>query len=230
MKKIFYLLITFLLLTSCAGLQSDIKDATLSADKWSSYDDYDNATDGAIENADTLMIRDTSDTSMAATGTQKELPWSEMVDELDLFDEVGFPYGTNPSVTTNGQSAIDSTDSQLLWYSGGELRVTTWKHRECFTLEDPVDADDNVPIFHLNDGFTVTRLDCIVKGGTSAVMVLNDGTNNLDSQTCGTTMTSDSSLSNATFTALEVMELDVGTVTGVVNWVSMCFEYKITRE
>ena len=86
-------------------------------------------------------------------------------------------------------------------------------------------------MFSLDDGFTITRLDCIVDGGTSAVVVLNDGTNNLDSMTCATTETSDASMSgNNTFTALEGVEADVGTVTGSVDWVRFCFSYTITRE
>ena len=217
---------------STRQLIEDMKAATESAAKWSSYADYDTAgADGAIQDTDTLMVRDISDTSMAATGTQKELPWSELLGNIQNFDLFGFPYGTNPTTEVDAiaEAAVDSTDDQLLVYMTA-LRVLTYKHRECFTLEDPADADDNVPIFSLNDGFTVTRLDCIVGGGTTAVMVLSDGTNNLDSMSCGTTMTSDSSLSNNTFTALELMELDVGTVTGAPSWVNMCFEYTIDRE
>ena len=127
------------------------------------------------------------------------------------------------------EAAVDSTDDQLLVYMSA-LRVLTYKHRFCFTLEDPADADD-VPVFNHDDAITITRLDCRVQGGTSAVVVLSDGTNDLDSMTCATTETSDASMSgNNTFTALEEVQAEVGTVTGAVDWVRFCFSYKIDRE
>lgn len=186
---------------------------------------------GNIADADAILALDVSDPSMAGSGTQKYYLWSSLKSDLSSFDEFGFPHGTTLSyIDADAEAGVDTTDNQLIVYMGAE-RVFTYKHRECFTLEDPADADANVPIFSLDDGFTVTRLDCIVSGGTSAIMVLNDGSNNLDSMTCGTTETSDAAMSgNNIFTALEKMELDVGAISGAVDWVRMCFSYTITRE
>ena len=199
----------------------------LTATKWS---DYGSLTAGNIADDDTFMVLDVSDTTLGSTGTQKEYSWSALKTDLSSFDSLEIPNGTNPTIDTAGEIALDTTDNQLILDDGTNDMVFTNKHRQCFTLEDPADADDNLPIFSLDDAFTVTRLDCIVSGGTSAVVVLNDGTNNLDSMTCATTETSDTSLSNNTFTALEKMECDIGTVTGSVDWVRMCFTYTITRE
>ena len=207
-------------------LEEDIRDATRSAGKWSSYGSLGS---GNIADTDDFMVRDINDTSLGPTGTQKLYTFANLKTDLSAFDNFGFPYSTNPTVDEAAEAAVDTTDDQLLYY-GGALRTLSYKRRECFTLEDPADADDDIPIFSLDDGFTVTRLDCIIDTGTSVVMVLNDGTNNMDSMTCTTSETSDTSLSNNTFSALEGMELDVGTVTGTVNWVRMCFTYTITRE
>ncbi len=49
------------------------------ADKWSDYADM---SSGTIADADTFLVRDVSDTSLAATGTQKEYPWSVMLTDL----------------------------------------------------------------------------------------------------------------------------------------------------
>ena len=249
MKRIILLLFGLLLLAGCAisnqnridqlekdlvelrqtrQLEEDIRAASKSGAKWSTYASLGAS---AIADGDDFMVRDISDTSPWATGEQKLYTWSNLKSDLESISEFGFPYGPTLSwIDTKAEAGLDDTDDQLIIY-GAAARVFTYKHRECFTLEDPADADDNVPIFSLDDGFTVTRLDCIVSGGTSAVMVLNDGTNNLDSMTCATTETSDAAMSgNNVFTALEKMELDVGTVTGAVDWVRMCFSYTITRE
>jgi hypothetical protein len=191
---------------------------------------YSSLAAGAIHDDDALLVLDESDTSMAGTGTQKYYLYSSLINDIDNFDIFGFPYGTNPTVDENSEAATDTTDDQLLVYIDA-LRVYTYKHRFCFTLEDPADADDDIPLFSHDDAITIFRLDCRVEGGTSAVVVLNDGTNNLDSMTCGTTETSDASMSaNNTFTALEQVEADVGTVTGTVDWVRFCFSYTIDRE
>ncbi len=62
-----------------SGLQKDIDAASKSAGKWSDYNDYDSSgPDGYLQDVDTLLIRDVSDTNMASTGSQKELPYSEV--------------------------------------------------------------------------------------------------------------------------------------------------------
>jgi hypothetical protein len=190
---------------------------------------YNELTAGNIADTDAFLVLDVSDTSMAGTGTQKYYEFSSLKNDFDNFDTFGFPYGANPTVDAAAEAAVDTTDDQLLFY-GGALRVMTYKHRFCFTLEDPADADD-VPVFNLDDGFTIYRLDCRVQGGTSAVVVLSDGTNDLDSMTCATTETSDAAMSgNNTFTALEEVQAEIGTVTGSVDWVRFCFSYTVTRE
>jgi len=234
MKKIILLLfILIFLFSGCVTLKKDfdqldkdIEAATESGTKWSSYGPL---TSGNIGDSDDFLVRDISDQTLGSTGTQKRYSFSALKTDLQSISEFGFPYDANITLDEDCEAGVDTTDNQLLYYSGA-LRVLTYKYRQCFTLESPSDSDDNIPIFSLDDGFTVTRLDCRVMGGTSAVVVLNDGTNNLDSMTCLTTETSDTSLSNNTFTALEGMECDIGTVTGSVDWVRMCFTYTITRE
>lgn len=49
------------------------------ATKWSDYTDQ---TAGNIADVDTFLIRDVDDTTLAATGTQKEYPWSVMKTDL----------------------------------------------------------------------------------------------------------------------------------------------------
>ena len=236
MRKLLLLLLIAFFIASCAGVQrerdsfddmlEDMRAATESAGKWSSYGALGS---GAIADGDDFLVRDISDAA-PGTGIQKRYTWSNLKTDLSTFDEIEMPNGASLTFDEVGEFGLDTSDEQFIIRGSAGDKVFISKHRQCFTLEDPTDADDNLPIFSLDDGFTVTRLDCIVSGGTSAVVVLNDGTNNLDSMTCGTSETSDTSLSNAVFTPLEKMECDIGTVIGSVNWVRMCFSYTITRE
>lgn len=89
MKKLLILFL-FFLIVGCAGLgtdrksadeqlQEDLLAATESAGKWSDYDDL---TAGEVDDLDTFLLRDVSDTALAATGTQKEYPWSVLKSDL----------------------------------------------------------------------------------------------------------------------------------------------------
>ena len=53
----------------------------------------------------------------------------------------------------------------------------------------------------------------------------------MDSLTCDADGTSDDgSIANSSLTALEQLELDIGTVTGTVDWLNYCFTYVVTAE
>ena len=80
------------------------------AAKWS---DYDSMTAGTIADADTFMVLDVSDTTMAATGTQKQYPWSVLKADAKTYfdtlyeDGLGVPAGDDYILS----SKIDGTRS-----------------------------------------------------------------------------------------------------------------------
>lgn len=140
------------------------------------------------------------------------------------------PSSTTCSPAIAGDLCIDTTSDQVKVY-GGSSRVLNFRDEKCFSLESPTDADDDVPIWSPNNNITITDAYCRVQGGTSAVITLSDGTNNMDSITCSTTgQADDGSLANNTWTANERMEFDTGTVTGAVTWVNYCFTYTIDAD
>jgi len=112
--------------------------------------------------------------------------------------------------------------------STGILRCRTVESREkCVTLETPVSADDNIPFWHPHDTITITDVYCEVDGGTSADLVISDGTNVLESITCDEDgAADDGSIANGVFIADERMEFDL-TVTGSVNWLNFCITYTV---
>jgi hypothetical protein len=101
-------------------------------------------------------------------------------------------------------------------------------HEKCFTMSSTTLATGktNIPLWYPYRGITVVEERCQSTDGTSVVVTVSDGTNNMDSITCGTSLTKDSSLSNNTWNADERMEVDIGTVTGAVNYVNYCIVYK----
>lgn len=138
--------------------------------------------------------------------------------------------GASPTVDAAGEIAIDTTDDQLVYY-GGAKRVLTYKKQAGFTVETPTTADDGVPVFSNPDAITVTGMRCYAVGGTSAEIILTDGTNALDTMTCDADgAVDDGTIANSTFTAGEQMFFNTGTVTGSVTWVNFTFDYTVTAE
>lgn len=78
----------------------------------------------------------------------------------------------------------------------------------------------SLPVGSDKDAVTLTEYRCWVEGGTSVVLNLSDGTNDTETITCGTSVTSDTNVStNDSFSADEKMYLEFGTITGTVDYV-----------
>jgi len=135
---------------------------------------------------------------------------------------------TDPSEA--GEIAIDTTSDQFLYY-GGAQRVLTYQKEICVALEDPTDADDNIPFFFPRHAIAITDVYCQVDGGTSVAMVISDGTNALESITCDADgAEDDGSIANGAFTALERMEFDLNASSGTNTWLNICVTYTITAD
>lgn len=140
------------------------------------------------------------------------------------------PNGTSPTVDAAGEIAVDTTSDHIEYY-GGAVRTLTYKKQVCFSLNAPVDTDDNVPFFFPREPITITDVYCEVDGGTSVGMIISDGTNALESITCdGDGAEDDGSIANGTFTALERMEFDLADSSGTNTWLSGCVTYIITED
>ena len=140
---------------------------------------------------------------------------------------IAIPNG-DPTVDGVGEIAIDTTSDQFIYY-GGAKRVLTYQKEICVALEDPVDADDNVPFFFPRQAIAITDVYCQVDGGTSVAMVISDGTNALESITCDADgAQDDGSITNGAFTSLERMEFDLDATSGTNTWLNICVTYTIT--
>ena len=147
------------------------------------------------------------------------------------------PNGTAPVVDSIGEIGLDSSDDQLVMADGGgtarvfgtdEFRVVSLTMASS-SLQ--FDSGDLLAVLGNKDGLEITQFRCYVVGGTSKVVNLTDGTNDTETITCGTTMTSDTDVAtNDTFTADEIGSLEMGATTGTVNYLHFEAWARITRE
>lgn len=127
------------------------------ADKWSDYADM---SSGTIADLDTFMIRDVSDTSLAATGTQKEYPWSVMKVDIVNALAAGEVMGLmKPVVLTIASGVHDGdNDAATLTDSGETFTASQFVGMTVYNINDESSCTVTA-----NDGTTVT---CTLAGGT----------------------------------------------------------------
>ena len=171
MKKLAFAL-SILLLAGCAGMQSKsdqppkgLEDLTETGKtKWSEYGDYSAA---EILDADTFLVRDVNDTTLAATGTQKEYPWSVMKTDLEVWLE-----SLSPTFTTGTWNFTSATAITF----GAQPIITTGLVDGLTNVTITTDGTENANpagqmshyIFNQNTTeaatFTVTLADPPIKG------------------------------------------------------------------
>ena len=149
------------------------------------------------------------------------------------------PQGTSPDVDQRGEWAFDTTDNQLLisTTTGDPPRVIpTMKKLWGFTLAST--SPDLVSGGRLwlppqRDGFDVIEIHCAVDGGTSVVVGLSNsgGTTDSETVTCDADGATDTSIdTNSIYAAGSLNSVEFGTVTGVVDYVTVSIWGVFTRE
>lgn len=145
------------------------------------------------------------------------------------------PNGTAPTTDSTGEIALDTTDNQLIVDDGTTDMVyrgedVIFKTTIASTSVEFV-SGGVIPLPPEKDGFTLTKFRCYVDNGTSVVVNLSDGTNDTETITCATTVTSDNDVAtNDTFTADEKAEIQIGTITGTPDYLTFTAYGHWTRE
>jgi hypothetical protein len=97
-------------------------------------------------------------------------------------------------------------------------------------IEDPVTNEDFFSIWRAPAAVTITEIYCKATGGTSVLFDIanNSSAVNGSEVSCTTGGTTDSSMGgDATVVDGELIDANLGVVTGSVDAVSLCFEYTI---
>jgi hypothetical protein len=148
-------------------------------------------------------------------------------------DYLEIPNGTNPTCNDPGELCHDTSDNQLIIddYVIGKATEKIWSVTVASSSRPFIDAG-LLPVPVELDGYTITAIRCVVNGGTSKVIAIEDeSANSTEDITCATSVTSDDgSITNATVTAAEEMFVDFGATSGSVQYVMISVFGQWTRE
>lgn len=152
---------------------------------------------------------------------------------------LAIPNGTAPTVDAAGETAVDTTDDQLVYY-GGAKRVVSYKKSVKVPFFSPT-SSTIVTLGKAEDGYTITSINCIVDPADSSESAVvdvqecdstGDNCSTVDAAiTCDNDgAADDGSLSNPSIDAGDWWIIDFGTITGTVTQGSVQINYAITAE
>ena len=151
---------------------------------------------------------------------------------------VALPQGAAPTVDSVGETAIDTTSDQLIYY-GSAKRVLQEEDTKCFSLENLAAADDNYEFYMANDAVTITAigLHCAGTCTTGADISLEDRAGNAMTHTVPTHSTGSGNTTfqavtnNNTLVAGEGLRFDVdNAVSPETDTYLICFKMKYTSD
>ena len=144
---------------------------------------------------------------------------------LDPNAKLRLPASASQTLANAGQMYLDTSRGQIQFHDGTAQRVALQTRERTFTIASSTWNSYPATTFGMGTFFattTITGIKCWVTGGTSVAFKMNDGTNDTDTLTCGTTVTSDDgSIANAGFNTNEKRYGVVGTVTGAVDYLTV---------
>lgn len=176
-------------------------------------------------------------TSIGATSTQplyvgtvyasSTAATSSFLGYVDIDGRLTIPNGDAPALVETGALAWDTTSGNLrvATSSTGDVVVgsaTTSLYRFAMSSTSPDLVSGG--ILDLPTDFlaqTAIGVICHVDAGTSVVINLSDGTNDTNTVTCTTTRTQFFFTTNNKWNAYEAIRLEIGTVTGSVDYLNV---------
>lgn len=148
--------------------------------------------------------------------------------------------GSSPTVDAIGETALDTSDNQLLVATSTNASYPAvypavqriWSATIASTSPDFA-SGGRIHMPRQRDGFSIKEIWCSVDGGTSVIINVSNaaGTSDTETVTCTTNGASDTSItSNPLVTAGATSSLEIGTVTGSVDYLSFSVWGTWTRE
>jgi len=197
-----------------------------------------------VSNTLTLAGTDSSTLNIGTGGTLGTGAFATIANYATLADPVftgslAIPQGATPTVDAVGEIALDTTDFQLLvaTTTANTPRVIPtmqklWGATIASTSPDLI-SGGRIWLPPQRDGFDIGEIHCAVDSGTSVVINISNsgGTTDSETVTCAATLTSDTSVdTNSIYAAGSLNSLEVGTVTGVVDYLTFSVYGFYTRE
>lgn len=134
--------------------------------------------------------------------------------------------------TNTGEIGIDTTSGQLRYSDGTATSTLSGIFPRCFTIASstPLISGNVITVGAMPYGITVVSHSALVDDGTTQVIGITDGTNDMTTLTASTTRNVMVPSSNNTFTSGENIKAKLGTNTGNVHKVNYCINYRIDAD
>jgi len=135
------------------------------------------------------------------------------------------------TVDVAGEVTVDTTSETFNFYDGTVEAVLNPTQKTSFTLTDPV-LSDLMGIWITDKAITVTKIQAICEGGTSAVLNIEFATTVtaagtlIDQIIPTTSIVTETTLTDATVPTGQVISVNIGTVVGGVNSVTCTIWYR----
>lgn len=163
------------------------------------------------------------------------------IDNLVINTTAIMPNGTSPTVSGTGKFALDTTSNQFLVATSSDAGGSPTVFGRAVSRLFGINVASSTAIVAGNtfdmgvdyDGFTVIRIMCHTKNGTSLVVNLTDGdANDTNTKTCSPTTNGDwaTTTTNNVWLPGEKVLLEAGTNTGSVEGVMVTLFGFITRK
>jgi len=146
------------------------------------------------------------------------------------------PQGAAPTVDAAGETAVDTTSDQFIYY-GAAKRIMTYKRQKDFQVKTPVDGDD-LPLFKAQTALTITDIHVIATGGTDISVDIQEcdsaGANCVTVDAAITADTNgaedDGTLTNGAIDAGDWVKIVLGAPTGAVTHLTGSIYYVETAD
>lgn len=180
----------------------------------------------------TLTTTNTTTLTLPTSGTLAVLGGNTFTGTHDFSGAtLRAPYGTAPTVSTNGDVGIDSTSNQFKYQSGGATRVLgNGNFYPAFTYATTSwTGTTTIPLGPAYVGETWNGVKCFTDTGTLFVR-FTDATNHMNDLQASTTVGTHTFTTNNTFTSSEKRYVDVGNPASSPKYISCTLSKSLTAD
>jgi len=176
------------------------------------------------------LISDETGTGVAVFGTNPTLTGAVLNGVIDAGGATSFelPNATDPTVNAIGEISLDTTSGNIIFATSttGVEIVAASATTSLYGFNIASTSADFVSggIIEMPSHFLAQEalaIICDADAGTSVQIFLSDGTNDTNTITCTTTSTQFALTANSAFTAYEDIRIELGTISGTVDRLSV---------
>lgn len=157
-----------------------------------------------------------------------------------ISNKLNIPNGTAPSITAQGELAIDTTDDQLVYRGATSTdRIVPYLHTASFVIDDPSSSDKAYDLWTAPYDFTISRIRCHTIASSTAINAeldyrtgVNAATSTIENAiTCSYTgATDDGTFTDAAIARGQIVHINLNTASGTPSSLVMSVEFTVDRK